>query len=175
MRYRRVGCLNCCGDCHAVVVVINASRRAMAAYMDFTTPRCDRRRYSCEAARLLSRSAAAQLKCIAPRAMYSCQATNRTLRELDSTNAGLRRDCGVESNTRASPISIYEIGDCYVSTSCNTRATTNDSEKGWNRSCHQLSVLPTLANSISRRAMTESELHRARFARRATVTCCKHS
>jgi len=30
MRYRRVGCLNCCGDCHAVVVVINASRRAMA-------------------------------------------------------------------------------------------------------------------------------------------------
>ena len=34
----------------------------MAAY-GFTTPRCDRRRYSCEAARLLCRSDAAQLKC----------------------------------------------------------------------------------------------------------------
>ena len=143
--------------------------------MGFTTPRCDRRRYSCEAARLLCRSAAAQLKCIAPRAMYSCQATNRTLRELDSTNAGLRRDCGVESNTRASLISIYEIGDCYVSTSCNTRATTNDSKKGWNRSWRfrasvSIHILGHAANRKTRRHRAHLHPRKARTAAKVPYT-----
>ena len=73
----------------------------------------------------------------------------------------LRRDCGVESNTCASLISIYEIGDCYESISCSTRATTNDSKKGWNRS--RQFELVCLSLKFSRRA-SPNTLHRARIA-----------
>ena len=76
MRYNRVGCLNCCGDCHAVVVVINASRRAMAA----VATRDAIGAAVAAVSRLLSRSAAAQLKFITPRATHGLQTTNKCLR-----------------------------------------------------------------------------------------------
>ena len=87
----------------------------------------------------------------------------------------LRRDCGVESNTRASLISIYESGDSYVSTGCNTRVTTNDSKKGWNRSWRfrasvSIHILGHAANRKTRRHRAHLHPRKARTAAKVPYT-----
>ena len=88
----------------------------------------------------------------------------------ESTNAGLQRDCGVESNTRASLISIYENGDCYASTSCNTRATTNGLEKEWNRS-RRFELVCLFIFRLGRRASQNAPASRA-FVPAQGKNCC---
>ena len=134
MRYSRVGRRSWCCVCQAVVVASSANTRAMAAV---ATPRCDRRRHGC-----CEIGTAGCCSVALPNSSNVSRHAQRTKprRQIDALEqfrqheCWLRRDCGVESNTRASLISIYESGDSYVSTGCNTRVTTNDSKKGWNRS-----------------------------------------
>ena len=132
----RVGCLNCCGDCQAVVVVINASRRAMAAV---ATPRCDRRRCGC--------CEIGTAGCCSVALPYSSNVITHAQRTaarrqiyvselVRQHECWLRRDYGRRIQAAASLISIYETGEYYVSISCNTHATTNDSKKGRNLSWH---------------------------------------
>ena len=175
MRYRRVGCLNCCGDCQAVVVVIIASRRAMAAV---ATPRCDRRRCGC-----CEIGTAGCCSVALPNSSNVSRHAQRTKprRQIDALEqfrqheCWLRRDCGVESNTRASLISIYESGDSYVSTGCNTRVTTNDSKKGWNRSWRfrasvSIHILGHAANRKTRRHRAHLHPRKARTAAKVPYT-----
>ena len=99
----------------------------------------------------------------------------RCLRAVRQDECWLRRDCGVESNTRASLISIYESGDSYVSTGCNTRVTTNDSKKGWNRSWRfrasvSIHILGHAANRKTRRHRAHLHPRKARTAAKVPYT-----
>ena len=172
MRYRRVGRLSCCCVCQAVVVVINASRRAMTAYgfprrRDAIGVAIAVRLLGCCVA-LLPHSSNVSTHAQSTEAIRQF----RCLRAVRQHECWLRRDYGRRIQHAASSRSNLQHGDFYPSSSRNTRTNTTVTKK-------RLETQLVMGSSASRTLVftprEKTRQHRAHLHARKASTAAKAS